>query len=81
MTVHPADLPQLNAIVVDWRVLTFTAAVSLVTSLLFGLTPALSATRLDLVDVLKQGGRSGTPGPSGRRLRNAASSSPKSPWR
>jgi len=71
MTEHPADLPQLNAIVVDWRVLTFTAAVSLVTSLLFGLTPALSATRLDLVDVLKQGGRSGTPGPSGRRLRNA----------
>jgi putative ABC transport system permease protein len=47
----------------------FTLVVSLATSVLFGLAPALSATRLDLVDVLKQGGR-GSSGAAGQRLRN-----------
>lgn len=37
----------------DWRILGFTAAVSLVTGILFGLAPALMATRLDLNPILK----------------------------
>jgi putative ABC transport system permease protein len=69
-TMHPAGLPQLDAIAVDWRVLAFTVTVSIATSLLFGLAPALTATRVNLVDVLKQGGR-GTAGAGGQRLRHA----------
>jgi len=70
MSMHPKDLPQLGSLGIDWRVLTFTLLVSLFTSLLFGLAPALTGTRINLVDALKQGRRSGIMGKSGRRMRN-----------
>src|SRR5262245_41778865 len=44
----------------DLRVLTFTAGVSIVTGLLFGLIPALKLSRPDINESLKVGGRSGT---------------------
>jgi putative ABC transport system permease protein len=68
--VHPENLPQLGSVGIDWRVLTFSLLVSLFTSLLFGLAPAFMGTRLNLVDALKQGGRSGTPGRSSQRVRS-----------
>ena len=68
--MRPENLPQLASVGIDCRVLTFTLLVSLVTSLLFGLAPAFLGTRLDLVDALKQGGRSGSPGRSSQRVRN-----------
>ena len=68
--LHPSDLPQLQSIQIDWRVLAFTLSVSLLTALLFGLAPAITGTRVNLVDALKQGGRSGTAGKSGKRMRN-----------
>ncbi|MBV9766517.1 MAG: ABC transporter permease [Acidobacteriaceae bacterium] len=49
----PSDLPIVFAVQLDRRVLLFTLAVSLVSTLLFGLTPALSTTRPDLVPALK----------------------------
>jgi predicted permease len=49
----PFDLPVVWAIGVDRRALLFTMAVSLVSTLLFGLAPALQATRPDLVRALK----------------------------
>jgi predicted permease len=49
---------------IDWRVLTFTIAVSLGSGLLAGLVPALQATRPELTPALKSEG-----GGSGRRLR------------
>jgi predicted permease len=54
----------------DGRVLTFTAAVTLLTGVLFGLVPALRATRMDLIWALKD--RAGQPTRSGRwfNLRN-----------
>ncbi len=68
--MHPANLSQLGSIGIDWRVLGFTVLVSLATSLLFGVAPALTGTRLNLVDALKQGGRSGTSGRPTQRVRN-----------
>jgi putative ABC transport system permease protein len=68
--IHPENLPQLGSVGIDWRVLTFTLLVSLVTSLLFGLAPAFMGTHLNLVDALKQGGRSGMSGRSSQRVRS-----------
>jgi predicted permease len=68
--MHPENLPQLASVGIDWRVLTFTLLVSLATSLLFGLAPACMGTRMDLVDALKQGGRSGMSGRSSQRVRS-----------
>ncbi|HEU0005496.1 MAG TPA: ABC transporter permease, partial [Terriglobia bacterium] len=41
----------------DWRVLSFTTALSLATGILFGLAPAWRATKVDLTATLKDGGR------------------------
>jgi len=67
---HPESLSQLASMGIDWRVLAFTLLVSLATSLLFGVAPALTGTHLNLVDSLKQGGRSATSGRPAQRLRN-----------
>ncbi|MCU1280425.1 MAG: Permease, partial [bacterium] len=52
----PDEVPRMAEISIDARVLVFTAAVSIATGLLFGLVPALHATRLDLNDTLKGSG-------------------------
>ena len=57
----PDTLPRLNEIGLDSRVLLFTLFVSLVTGIVFGLAPALRASRVELNEVLKDGGR----GPAG----------------
>ena len=59
------DIPRIgehgSAVTMDWRVLAFTVAVSLFTGVLFGLIPAIDASRVDLSATLKEsGGRSGT---------------------
>jgi predicted permease len=68
--MHPTNLPQIESVGIDWRVLTFTLSLSLITVLLFGLAPAITGTRLNLVNALKQGGRFGTVAKSGQRMRN-----------
>jgi predicted permease len=65
LAVSPAGLPRIGengvAVGIDWRVLCFTIAVSLFTGILFGLYPALSASRLDLNSSLKDtSNRTGT---------------------
>ena len=63
LAATPADLPRIgthgSALTVHWSVLTFTIALSLITGALFGLAPALAASRTDLTASLKSGGRSG----------------------
>lgn len=68
--IHPQNFPQLDSLSIDWRVLSFTLLASLFTSLLFGLAPSINSTKVDLIDALKQGGRTGTSGPATHRLRN-----------
>ncbi len=58
LAVSPAGLPRIgeagSAIGIDWRVLGFALAVSLLTGILFGILPALSASRSDLNSTLKE---------------------------
>jgi predicted permease len=72
--INPGNIPRLDAIGLDGRVLAFTFAVSIVTGILFGLAPALRAARVDINSTLKAGGRN-TQGDGGlgglrRRLRS-----------
>jgi predicted permease len=69
ISVHPGDIPRLNETSLDARVLLFTAATSLLTGLLFGLLPALTASRVNVISLLKQSGARGIAGAS-NRLRN-----------
>jgi putative ABC transport system permease protein len=64
----PAELPFWMRFDVDGRVLAFTLAVSLLTSLVCGAAPAWNAARIDLIEALKDGGR-GAAGESRHRLR------------
>ena len=67
----PADLPRMAEVGVDLRVLAFTAALSLLSSLAFGLFPVLRYGRRDLSHALKEGGsRGGTAGRERNRVRN-----------
>jgi len=61
----PGALPRANEVSLDWRVLVFTIALSLLSGIVFGLVPALKTSRVDLQEVLKEGGR----GSSGARHR------------
>jgi putative ABC transport system permease protein len=67
----PTGLLQGGEAPLDWRVLAFTLAVSIVTGLAFGLVPALSSTRSNLNLVLRSGGRGGTGQRTRTRLRDA----------
>ena len=64
------NLPALEPIGLDYRVLAFSLALAAVTGLAFGLAPALQASRVSLSDVLKEAGRSGAELRSGMLFRN-----------
>jgi len=51
------DIPRAVEVAIDWRVLGFTAGVSVLTGLIFGLVPAFHSSKSELVDSLKEGGR------------------------
>jgi putative ABC transport system permease protein len=67
----PANLPRMNEIGIDWRVLAFTLAVSILTGIVFGLAPAAGSVRSDLNSILKTSGRGTTASRARAQLRNA----------
>jgi putative ABC transport system permease protein len=71
MDRYQLSLPNAKIIDIDWRVLVFSVGVTIGTALIFGLAPALAATKTDLNESLKEGGVSTTAEPSRRRLRNS----------
>ena len=64
------DLPALDPITLDYRVLGFSLALAVVTGLAFGLAPALQASRVSLNEVLKEAGRGSSESRSGGFFRN-----------
>jgi len=67
----PRDLPRVTESGLNLQVLIFTTLVAVLTSVLFGLVPALQAAKPELVACLNDGGRSGTDTLARGRLRSA----------
>jgi putative ABC transport system permease protein len=59
ISISPPDSPRFNEANLDYRVLGFTLAISIFTGVIFGLAPALQASKLDVTTLLKEGGRAG----------------------
>ncbi len=66
----PPDLPRLDEVQIDTPVAVFAYALSILSVLIFGLLPALYASRLNLSDALKQGGGKGTTAVGSQGLRS-----------
>jgi putative ABC transport system permease protein len=68
IAVAPPNLPRVEEVHVDGTVLGFALVLSIASTLIFGLVPALTASRLDLADAMKSGSPR-TVGGTSRRLR------------
>ncbi len=71
LSIAPANLPRLETIRIDPIVLLFTLAIALAAACLFGMVPALSAFRMDLVNALGGAARTAGLRGGGRLFRNA----------
>ncbi|HMD39427.1 MAG TPA: ABC transporter permease [Candidatus Acidoferrum sp.] len=70
LSLIPVDLPRWMNFAPDFRVLGFAVAVSLLTTLTFGIIPAFGSFHADLADSLKEGGRGGTSGMRSKLMRH-----------
>jgi predicted permease len=66
LLLNPGDIPRMDQASIDTRVLVFTLITAVLTSVLFGILPALFASRINLVEFLKSGGNRGTVGTRNR---------------
>jgi predicted permease len=71
LAFSPEKLPRLQLVHIDGRVLLFAALVTISTSLLFGLAPALAIMKASASQSLKDGDRGATEGGTRGRLRNS----------
>jgi putative ABC transport system permease protein len=69
VSISPANTPRLETVHLDGRVLLFTLAVTFLIGLLFGLAPAWQASRVNLNEALKEGGRGFSEGWRRNRVR------------
>ena len=70
VALAPPAIPRLDNVALDGGVLLFTVTLSVLTGVLFGLTPALSASKTNLTEALKEGSRGSTEGRRRNRTRN-----------
>ncbi len=68
--ISTSSIPRVDSVSINGGVLLFTLAVSLVTGLFFGLFPAWHASRADVHDTMKEGGRTGTASAGKKRVRS-----------
>jgi len=59
VTMLPEGAPRIDQVEIDYRVLAFALGISALTGIIFGLAPALQASKLDVSSSLKEGGRTG----------------------
>ena len=71
IALGPEQLPRLQAVHMDARVLGFAALITVLTSVIFGLAPSLATLRTDVNQTLKDGDRGTTPASGRGGLRNA----------
>ena len=67
---YPENLPRVQQIAIDPRVLVFSAVLAIVTGILFGLAPAVQASSPNLAATMREGGRTTTAGAGASRLRS-----------
>ena len=67
--IGPQNLPRLDQVSLDPIVLGFTAAAAIASALIFGIVPALRASRVDVADMLRASGRSSSLSGAGKWLR------------
>jgi predicted permease len=66
----PETLPRVGSIGLDWQVVAFAFGLAVLTGFLCGLVPAIAASRTNVNEALKEGGRTGTAGGGHARLRS-----------
>ena len=67
--ISPSAIPRIDTARIDIQGLAFALVLSAVTGLIFGVFPAVHASRMEFNEVLKEGGRSSSAGVSGGRMR------------
>ncbi len=70
LKLAPQDLPRMSGVSLDGRALAFTAAITLLTGVIFGLVPALQSSKPNLNETMKDAGRGSTEGGRRQLVRN-----------
>ncbi|MGH9830409.1 MAG: FtsX-like permease family protein, partial [Blastocatellia bacterium] len=71
VSLSPAGLPRASDIGIDWMVCLFTLAISILAGIIFGLAPAIQASKVDFNDVIKSAGRGPGDSRQAKRTRSA----------